>query len=486
MLLVSLFSSRFLLRNLGVTDYGVYNVVYGLVLFFSFMNGTLTSGTQRYLNYAMGKRDDDLLKRTFKAAFTNHLLMAVIVTLLVLFVGNLIITYLLYLPSNRISQSLLFFNLTALSLFLIIVTVPYQADIIAHEEMNAYAVYSIIDSILKLLAALSLVFLAPDYRIPMYGFALLAISLFDFILYRHYCANKYDEVISKLYWNKKHNIEMLCFSGWDTLGWGASACAGQGVNILLNVFGGTLLNAARGISVQVYSLFNQLVNSFQNAINPQIVKTYAQGNHNESKILLYKSSKYSLLLASLMAIPIIIEMRLVLDFWLGEIPDYSLSFSRIMVVQSMVIGFTRPMVNTIHATGHIKYPSIYSSLVLFLIIPISWLLLYFEVSPTTVLWINILPWVLEGCVYLHFLNLSMNITPIDFLKNALNRPLLVIAICTGLSYCIYKFVPQGLISLFIIAITNAIILTFLSFLLIFDREERDYICKFLNLKFKKT
>ena len=486
MLLVSLFSSRFLLRNLGVTDYGVYNVVYGLVLFFSFMNGTLTSGTQRFLNYAMGKRDEELLKKTFRAAFTNHLLMAVMVTLLVLLIGNLMIAYLLDIPSNRMTQSYLLFNLTALSLLLIIVTVPYQATIIAHEEMNAYAAYSIIDSILKLLAAMSLVLLASDCRIPTYGFALLAISLFDFILYRRYCVNKYEEVTSKLYWNKKLNVEMLSFSGWDTLGWGASSCAGQGVNILLNVFGGTLLNAARGISVQVYSLLNQLVNSFQNAINPQIVKTYANGNLNESKILLYKSSKYTLLLASLIAIPIFVDMKSVLNFWLGEIPDYSISFSRIMVVQSMVIGFTRPMVNTIHATGLIKYPSIYSSLVLFLIIPFSWLLLYLEISPIMVLWINILPWILEGCVYLFFLNLSMKITSYDFIKNTLIWPLVVIVLCIGVSCCMYKIVPHGLISIIIITITNAIILTALSFLLILDREERAYICKFVNLNFKTT
>lgn len=485
MLLVSLISSRLLLKNLGVVDYGVYNVVYGLVLFFNFMNGTLTSGTQRFLNYAMGKNEEQGLLNTFKAAYTNHLLLAAIILFIILIAGNLMVGFILDIPSDRIGQSYLLFNLTALSLFFTIITVPYQADIIAHEDMNIYALFSIVDSVLKLVVASALYFFADSTRISFYGLGLLAISIIVFVLYKAYSGKHYKECVSKAYWDKSLNWEMLKFSGWDTLGWGASACAGQGVNILLNVFGGPLLNASRGVSVQVYSLLNQLVNSFQNAINPQIVKTYAQGRTDETYTLLSLSSKFSLLLVSLVAIPMFIDMGLVLHFWLGEVPNLSLEFSRIMVLQSLIIGFTRPIVNSVHATGNIKWPCIYSGLALFVIVPISWVLLSIGTHPIFVLTINVIPWIVEGFINLRYLKKYLNMDYVKYLINVLIRPLAVILISYACCDCLDKYMPNSFIGLVVLTLINGLLVTILTYIIALSKTEQSSIMNIVKRKIHK-
>lgn len=485
MLFVSLISSRLLLKGFGVVDYGVYNVVYGLVLFFSFMNGTLTSGTQRFLNYAMGKEDSEHLKKIFKAAFTNHLLLAVFVFFIILIGGNLMVGLLLDIPDNRLYQSYILFNTSAASLFFIMISVPYQADVIAHEDMNIYAVYSIVDSVFKLLLAFVLYLFLDSSRICVYGYGLLVISIVDFFLYYRYCTRRYSEVVTKFYWSSTTNIEMLKFCGWNTFGWAASSSAGQGVNILLNIFGGPILNAARGVSVQVYSLMNQLVNSFQNAINPQIVKSYAQGRYNDTILLLSASSKYSLILVSLVAIPVFIDIEVLLKFWLGSYPDLSLEFSRIMIIQSLIVGFTRPIVNTVHATGNIKWPCIYSGLTLFFIIPVSWLLLNMGVHPIIVLAVNILPWVIEGIINFIFLRKFIQLDVFQFIKNIVVKPFFVIFVSFILAFFYIPFLGEGLLNLILLTIVNFLCLSTLTYVFVFTNSERDKINFLIKVKFSK-
>ena len=479
-LLITLYSSRLLLKNLGIIDFGVYNVVYGLVLFFSFMNGTLTSGTQRFLNYAMGIGDKRNLEQTFMSAYTNHLLMACLILLIVFIIGNIMIFSILELPSNRILQSCILFNLSSIYLFVTIITIPFQSVIIAHEEMRLYAYYSIIESFLKLISAALLIFFSPEYRIPAYGMGILLTAIIIYVLYRACCLKLYEEVKCEWYWEKNRNVRMLCFSGWDTFGWGASACAGQGVNVLLNLFGGPVLNAARGVSVQVYSMFNQLINSFQNAINPQIVKSYAKGVTKDTYKLLSWASKMSLVLSSIVAVPIYIGIDIVLRFWLGEYPDYSVEFSRIMIIQSMVVGFTRPIVNALHATGNIKYPCVLSGLVLFLTIPISWVMLSLGISPVCVLIVNIFPWVVEGLVNLLFLHRYLDFNYNVFLLNNCFRPVIVLIVSFFLSKCLFDYIGHSFEGVVITFFANLLFVTTLTIAIAFDKEERCKIIKWLK------
>lgn len=457
MTLITLFSSRILLQNLGISDYGVYNVVCGIVLFFSFINGTLVGGTQRYLNFSIGKNHMSYTNAIFRAALTNHIVIACIAFVIIEVIGNILLFTIIKVPADRLMQSVWVFQSSAFSLVLLLVTVPYQATIIAYERMNLYAIMGVLDAILKLLAAMALKLFNSDDRLIYYGIALLVVSILNFYLYKLLCSYKFSICKFKLLWRWKLNKELLSFSGWDSIGWISGSASFNIINILLNVFLGTLVNAAYGIATQISGLVTQLINSFQNAINPQIVKLYAKNDNMDLYRLMCNSCKYSCILVSFFAIPIYLRVEYFLSIWLGDYPDLTPGFARVMIIQSLIIGFTRPIVNSVHATAKLKYPCIFSGLALLCVIPLTALFLYLKIEPTIVMAVNILPWILEGMINLYFVRKYLNVDISSFPNKVALITLIIVTVTWSLVYLVSCILPEGLIYCCVLILFSIII-----------------------------
>ncbi|EXY76283.1 lipopolysaccharide biosynthesis protein, partial [Bacteroides fragilis] len=279
----------------------------------------------------------------------------------------------------------------------------------------------------------------------------------------------------KLLWKWRLNKELLSFSGWDSIAWVSGSASFNIINILLNIFLGTIVNAAYGIATQISGLISQLINSFQNAINPQIVKLYAKNENVNLYKLMCNSCKYSCVLVSFFAIPIYLRVEYFLSIWLGDYPNLTPEFARIMIVQSLIIGFTRPIVNSVHATAKLKYPCIFSSLIFLFIIPLAALLLYLKVEPTIVMSINVLPWFLEGMVNMYFVRKYLGVDISTFPNKVILITLMIIAVTWSLTYFMSCILPEGLIYSIILIVFSIIIGATSTYVIGFDSDTKRMI-----------
>lgn len=393
-LVVGLYTSRVILQTLGVSDYGLYNVVGGIVTIFMFLNGTLTTGTQRFLSFSLGENNKKKMSEVFSTAFQLHLSFSIIFLVIAEIGGLWFINYKLQIPAGRETAAFWVYQFSIITSIMTIIIVPYRSSIIAHEKMDIYAYISIYEVVMKLI----LVYLIQviDYdKLILFAFLGLLIQLSSSFFNIIYCHRHYEECRHIRSFDKSVFKEIATFSGWNIFGVTAVALQGQGVNMLLNMFLGTIVNAARGIAFQVNSIILQFVNNFQTAVNPQIVKYYAAGKKDEMIKLVINNSKFAGFLFLIIAVPLFVEIEFVLSVWLGDYPEYTVSFVRIILIQSLVQTLSRPVVMVVHAVGKMKAVNLTAGTSLLLILPISYLLLLNGVTPDTVFIVNIIPWIFE-------------------------------------------------------------------------------------------
>lgn len=371
---VSLFTSRIVLKSLGVEDFGVYNVVGGVVAMFSFLNGGMVSATQRYLSFEVGKGDRKRLDEVFASAVRIHFFIAVIVLLLAETAGLWFLLHRLVIPAGRETAAMWVYQASVLSCMVNIMSVPYNADIIAHEKMSAFAWISVVEVGLKLLVALSLSWLPFD-RLKTYAVLILTVYIIVRLIYTVYCRRRYPESTARLRPDRQLVREMFSFAGWSFLGNFSSVLYTQGVNILLNIFAGSLANAARGVAVQVQGMVQQFVTGFQTALNPQITKYWSAGNRVDMHRLMFRSARFSFCLLYMIVLPAILEMPFVLDLWLVEVPRDAVVFTRLMLLISLAGTFANPCIIANQATGKVRKYQIVVGGILLLIVPVSWAVL---------------------------------------------------------------------------------------------------------------
>lgn len=403
MLVVGLYATRIVLLTLGASDYGLYHVVGGIVTMFTFLNSTLSSGTQRFLTFALGEDNIKKLCMVFSTTSYIHILLAIIIFIISETVGLWLLYYKMQIPEGRMTAAFWVFQFSIMVAMVSIVQVPYISLLIAHEKMDVYAWVSIFDSVMKLLMVYLIQVVNTD-KLVLFAFLFLLVHFFTAFIYMFYCRGAYAECRMFCGFNKETFKEIATFSGWNVFGSGAVAMQGQGVNILLNMFLGTVVNAARGIASQVNSATMQFVNNFQQAVNPQIVKLYASGQKDKMIRLIVFNSKVAAYLFLLIAVPLFIELEYVLDIWLGSYPDYTPIFIRILIIQSLVQTITRPVVIAVHAVGKMKAVNLTSGIALLLILPVTYILLRLGYSPVMVFWINVIPWFFELFFELYWLN----------------------------------------------------------------------------------
>lgn len=362
MMLISLYTSRVIIQQLGVSDYGTYNVVGGLVVIIGFLVAPLSQGIQRFINYYLGRDELYQLNKVFTSGVTIMTSFALIVFILGETIGVFVLNHYLNIPQDRMTEANWVLQFSLFSIFASMLIVPLQGLILAHEDMKFYAYISIFESGLKLGVAL-LLSISPIDKLILYSILLCLTSYTVLIINYLFCKYKYDEC--KFKWHKDKEIykSLLQFSGWNILGSTTSMLTVQGMNIVLNIFFGTIINAARGVAVQVTSMVDHTISNIQTAMNPQLTQLYAQGKHEDMINLMLDNFKWNFFLYWLIGLPLFFKIDFVLELWLGKgyVPDYTTIFIRIIIIRCLLKCFERPLNTILFATGDVKMVNIFSS-----------------------------------------------------------------------------------------------------------------------------
>lgn len=371
---ISLFTSRVVLQTLGVEDYGISSVVGGVISMFTFINAAMVSSTQRYLNFELVRGDANQLRSVFSTSLQIHSLIALAIIVLSETVGLWFLNEKLVIPEARMTAAMWVYQCSILSCAVSIMSTPYNAVIVAHEKMSAFAYISILDVSLKLLVVYLLVVLPFD-KLIILSILTLLVQLFIRYIYTLYCHRHFPESYFQFRFNKTLFKEMFGFAGWSFWGNLAAILYTQGLNMMLNIFFGPIVNAARGIAVQVQSAVQQFVGGFQTALNPQITKNYASNNLPQMHSLMFRSARFSFLLLFFLSLPVLMETNFILTLWLKTVPDDAVIFTQIMICISLIYTTANPCVIANQATGKVKIYQMVVGGILLLILPISYVVL---------------------------------------------------------------------------------------------------------------
>lgn len=379
-MVVGLYTSRVILNVLGVEDYGTYNVVGGVVSMFSLLTASMSASISRYLTFSLGKGDRDGLRRVFSVSLEVQLFLAVVIVLAVEAVGVWFLNTQMKIPPDRLVAANWVMQCSLVSFVVGLLMVPYNASIISHERMNIYAYISIWDAVMKLVIVYAL-YVSPFDKLKSYAVLLLVVSTLTTSFYWLYCKRHFEECRFRVVRDKRLLKEMTSFAGWGMIGDGAWILNTEGVNILINMFFGVVLNAARGIATTVDNMVQNFVRNFMVALNPQIVKSYAAGDFDYMHRLIFMGSKYSYFLMLFFFIPISLETRTILTLWLKIVPDYAVAFTRLTLMSTMCLTLGNTMIPAVQATGKIRNYTIVMGLMALANFPLTWIAFALGASP---------------------------------------------------------------------------------------------------------
>lgn len=386
---ISLYTVRAILDILGVVDYGIYNVVGGVVTMFAFMNRTLSTSSQRYFSIELARGDKDRLNKWFCLNITSFMMIGLIVAFFLETVGLWFLNSQMTIPAERLTAANVVFQLSIISFLFHIVSVPYLALIVAHEKMNVFAYVGIVEALGRLVIVFILMMLSYD-KLIIYGILILFLSVGVSMAYMLYCWNHYPESKYKWYWNTAETKELLGFSGWHFLGTFSMSCRSQGINVLLNLFFNPAVNAARAIAFQVNSHIMQLETNFFTAIKPQIYKSYAKGEFDDLFKLIMRATIITTFLISIIAFPVLSGTSYILGLWLKEVPEYAVIFTQLALMNGLVDATNGPLAAAALATGKIRRYELILSTIYIANIPVSYIALKLGCDPTTTVVISIL------------------------------------------------------------------------------------------------
>lgn len=478
MVIISLYTSRIVLKTLGVEDFGINNVVGGVITFLGFLTGSLAGASSRFITVALGKGDYRELKNTFNNIVLIHGLFSIIVLIIGETIGLWFVTTQLNIPAGRENAAMWVYQLSILTSIGSLISSPYNAAIIAHEKMSAFAYLTLGDAILKLLAVFLLVY-TPFDKLIFYAAYICLIQLFDFIVYIIYCNRKFEETKGLTFKNTDKHLfkQIFSYAGWTMNGNLAVFGYTQGLNILLNIFFNPVVNAARGIAVQVQNIVNNFCVNFQMAINPQLTKSYAAGDLKRMHELIIASSKYSFFLMLFICLPLAIEAETVLGWWLGEFPEHSVSFLRLVLVAGMLNCFSGPIITAVHATGRIKRFQIFEGTSLLMIVPIAYTCLkFFKTPPMSVFIVHIIVEIITQIIRLKIV-LPMIMLKIDsYIKNVILQTSKVVLFSPIMPISAYYFIDlTETIKFLIIGIISVTSVLISIYLVGCSKDERNFI-----------
>lgn len=485
MMLIGLYTSRVILQALGVTDYGIYNAVGGIVGMFSVISGSLGNATARYITVAIGKGDQKLVNRTFGNIKVIYYVLCLAVVVFGETIGLWFLNNKMTIPADRMGAAFWVYQYSILSAVLGFICVPYNSAIIAHEKMSAFAYISLLDAVLKLLICY-LLLISPIDRLVMYASLIFIVGVIDRIIYAVYCNRHFQEVKAKPKLYREQLKGITSMSGWVFLSNLCWIFNTQGVSLLQNVFFGPVVNAASGIAMQVQGVMTQFVTNFQTAVNPQITKSYARSDFSRLGQLIRLSSKYSFFLLLIMTVPVFIEAPTILRWWLVTVPDYTVIFLRIILIYTLVGTVTNPLWIAVLATANLKRYQAYDSTVQLCLLPLAYLIYKFGNAPAYTVYVLLLLFSIIGLVIRVWIVLPMVRQGYGwYIKNIIWPLLLVSAVIPTLPAVIYVMVTNEVLRFFAVCAVSILFSCCVIWLLGFNRHERELVSGYVKGKFGK-
>lgn len=482
--IVGLYTSRVVLNTLGVSDFGIYNVVGGIITMASFLNAAMVAALQRFLAYELGRNDTRRLSRVFCTSINIHAVICFIAFVLAETIGLWFVNVRLNIPEERMIAANWVYQSSVLSFIINVMSVPYNSAIVAHEKMSAFAYISIIDVTLKLLIVYFLL-LFPYDKLIIYSILMVCVVIIIRFCYAFYCKRHFSECIYHFIIDRPLFKDMFSFAGWSVIGNLGFSFRDQLSNILLNLFFGPSVNAARGIGMQVTANVKTFSQSFTMALNPQITKQYASGNLEASRKLVYAGSRYTFFLLTLISIPVIINIDYILKLWLGVIPEYTSQFVVYSILVSLIYALSECVTKAIQATGKIKWFQIGICIIILSELPITWLLLKLKYPPYAAMWPTLLTY--SVAVFFRFWLIHSYVEGyrfLDYIKTVVMRCLLVFCVSyTGCDY-ICNLIPANLLGLIFSVITCLVITSCIILSLGVAKNERLMILNIIEMKLK--
>ena len=389
LMVVSLYTSRVVLNALGVEDFGIYNVVGGVVAMFSMLSGSLSAAITRFITYELGTGNRENLKKIFSSAVTIQIGLAVVIILLAEAVGVWFLNVKMNIPEERIVAANWVFQFSILTFSINLISVPYNASIIAHERMSAFAYISILEALGKLVIAF-LITVSPMDRLIFYALLMCAVALLVRLVYGYYCKKHFEECTYHFLWDKELLKRMFGFAGWNFIGASSAVLRDQGGNVVINLFCGPVVNAARGIASQVNTAVHGFVSNFMTALNPQITKSYASGNRDYMMTLIFQGARLSFYMLLVLSLPIFVNTYYILTLWLKIVPEHTASFVQLILLFGLSESISNPLITAMLATGKIRnYQLVVGGLQL-MNLPVSYILLRIGLFPEIVIVVAII------------------------------------------------------------------------------------------------
>jgi len=446
-MLITLYTTRVVLKVLGEVDYGTYNVIAGVVLMFAFLSGTMATAAQRFFAVELGAGNHTKLKQVFGINILVFIGLAVAIFILAETIGLWYFKTKMIIPADRLNAAAWVYQFSIFTFMASIVTIPYLAIITARENMQAYAYISILEVIFKLAIVFVLIYLPID-KLKLYAILLFVVQILISASYILYAILRFPECRNKgidffTCWNKTMFKEVLGFAGWSVIGALAMTVRSQGINQLLNLFFGVLVNAARGVAFQVYSALNLFVHNFFTAIRPQIIKSYSADNEDKSgemMKLVFQSSKFCYYLILVLSIPILIETEAILSIWLTKVPEYTIIFTRLVIINAIIESLANPFIASIQATGKIKRYQLVTGSIILMNLPISYLFLKMGFPPESTMIVVIVITVIAHVCRIYFMKTMLKMNIFHYLKQVI----LPVSAVTVLTFalpllCYYSF-----------------------------------------------
>lgn len=454
MMFIGLYTSRVILDKLGEVDFGIYNVVGGFVTMFAIISGAMTSATQRFLSFEIGKGEKGNVKGIFSTMVYIHIFLALIILIVGEIAGVWFLNTHMNFPPDRFYAANWVFQLSLLVFMLNVINVPYMGALIAYEKMSAFAYFSIFDAVFKL-AICYVITMTPFDKLIVYAVLMAAIQILLLGMYFFYCKFKFKECRFTGKFNKEYGKNVGSFVGWNLIGSLSGIAKEQGVNVVLNMFFGPAVNAARGIAYQVLGKLNGFVANFQMAMNPQIIKSYATGEREAMYKLVFRGAKFSYLLLLTLSLPVLIEAPLILSIWLKQVPDYTVIFLRLAIFTALLNTLSNPLIISMHASGKVRDYQIVVGGLSLLTLPLVYVAFAcFHLEPFYAMVIAFAVEFLCHLARLYMLVRSIEFPMLQFLKDVTVRVYFVTALVFILPLIVYEEIELMVLRFILVCITS--------------------------------
>lgn len=480
MMVVSLYTSRVILNALGVEDFGIYNVVGGVVAMFTVISGSLSAAISRFITYELGRGNQSKLNKVFSASVTIQLLLSLIIVILIELVGVWFLNNKMTIPEDRMTSTNWVLQFSIVTFVINLISVPYNAAIISHEKMSAFAYISILEVVCKLAIAF-LIMVSPMDKLVFYAILMCAVSIIIRLTYGYYCKRHFVECTYHFHWDVDVLKEMFGFAGWNFIGASSTVLRDQGGNIVINLFYGPSVNAARGIANQVNSAIMGFVSNFMTALNPQITKSYASGDRQYMMTLIFQGARLSFYMLLLLSLPVLVNTHYILVIWLKLVPEHAVFFVQLILIFAMSESISNPLITAMLATGKIKKYQIVVGGLQLLNFPVSYVCLRLGCIPESVLVVAI---VISQCCLaarLYMLRGMIGLSSILYIKKVYFNIFVVALLSLVIPGLLSKYLEESFLSFLLLSLVSIICTIVVEFFVGCNRKERAFVVDKINV-----